>query len=137
MVFGIAHDRNLSATGNHHVPLWYVFRRVISAFGVNVRTDQANQVPYVWSVKYNHCVHVSEGSQNLGALVVGNTGPAIAFQGAYARVRINGHKKFPAQLLGRAQITHMPNMQQIKAAVGKHNLVALGAPLLHQAGQFA
>jgi hypothetical protein len=69
--------------------------------------------------------------------VVRNTGPAIAFQGAYTRVRINRHKKFPAQLFGCAQITHVANMQQIKAAVGKHNLVALGTPLLHQSGQLA
>jgi hypothetical protein len=130
VVFGIAHDGNTPAAGKHYIAFRHTLRGIVSAFGVNVRTQQANQFGDIGRVKDDNRIHVTERRQKLGTFIAWHAWPAFSLERARAGVRINGDDQPATQLLGGAQVTDMPDMKKIKASVGQDDLVSSRAPLL-------
>ena len=135
MVLGVADNFYPSAAGQHHVALRDAFRRVIRTFGMNVRTDGANEIADIELIENHHSVYVRQRGQNFSALILWNARTPRAFERARARIRVNSHHQPATKFLGRAQVTHMAYMEQIKTAVGENNLFALFPPLLREPGK--
>jgi hypothetical protein len=102
VVFGITHDGNTSAAGKHYIAFRHTLRSIVSAFGVNVRTQQANQFGDIGRVKDGNRIHVTERCQNLGTFIAWHAWPAFSLERARAGVRINGDDQPAPQLLGGA-----------------------------------
>jgi hypothetical protein len=86
MVFGITHDGNTPAAGKHYIAFRHTLRGIVSAFGVNVRTQQTNQFGDIGRVKDGNRIHVTERCQNLRTFVARDTWPAFSLERARAGV---------------------------------------------------
>ena len=129
MVFRIANNGNASAAGNDYVTFRYAFSGVIRSLGMNVRTNKSDKIFYIRRIEDDYSVDVRQGGQQLRPLRFRHSWPAFAFESARTGIRVYGHNQFAAQLLGCPQIPDVPNMQQIKTAVGQDNPASCGAPL--------
>ncbi len=130
MILGIADDGDPPAASDDDIALGHALYSVVCALGMDVRAQKPDQIAYVETVKDRHRVYISERCQDLGALVFRHARPAGALQGANAGIGVDRDYNPAPQLLGCAQIPHMPHMQQIKTAVGEDDLLAGGAPEL-------
>lgn len=131
MVFRIAHNFHPSAASDHDLAFRNTFRRVIGAFRVNIRPDQADQVANVGRIENEHSVNVRESRQNLCAFRFRDARTAVAFEAARTSVRIHGDYHFAAELLCTLQIPDMPDVQNIKATVGENDPFAGSLPREH------
>lgn len=84
MVFWIAHNGDPPAAGNHHIAFRHILLGIVSAFGVNVRTQQAYKLGDIRRIKERDCINVTERRQNLCTFVARDTWPAFAFERARA-----------------------------------------------------
>jgi hypothetical protein len=136
MVFGIADDFDAPAAFDDGVALRNTLRRVVGAFGVNVRADFADQSAYVGLGKNDDSVDIGQRRHNLGALIGGHERAAIALEFADGIVGVDGDDKFSAELFRGAQITYVADVKKIEAAVAEGNFFALRAPGLDLCFQF-
>lgn len=132
MVFRIADNRNPAAAGNHHVTLRHALSRIVSALGMNVRTQQTYKTGDIGRIEDRHCVNVRHRRQNFCALAFRHARTAFTLERARAGVRINGYNQFAAKLLGCSQIPDVAYVKKIETAVGQDDLLAGGAPLVDQ-----
>ena len=130
MIFRIPDNLNPAAAGNHRIPLRHSFPSVVSAFGMDVRTQETDQLTDVRRIEDGHRIHILQRGQYLSAFAGRSAWAAFALQGANTGIRIYGHDYAAAQLLGAVQVAYMANVQQIKAAIGKNDFVSGIAPAL-------
>jgi len=128
VILGIADDGDPPAASDDDIALGHALYSVVCALGMDVRAQKPDQIAYVETVKDRDRVHIRERCQDLGALVFRHARPAGAFQSTNTGIGVDRDHNPAPQLLGCAQIPHMPNMQQIKTAVGEDDLLAGGAP---------
>jgi len=102
---------------------------VVSAFGVNVGANFANDGANVRLGKDDDGVDVGNGRDDFCTFVFRHDRTSLAFQGAHGLIRVDGDDKPAAQRLGSAQITHVPDMQQVEGAIGQDDPFAGAAPL--------
>jgi len=86
VVFWIADDGDTSAAGNNHVALRHILLCIVSAFGVDVRPQQAYKLRYIQRVKNYDRVNIAERRQNFRTFITGNPRPAFALQCSRARI---------------------------------------------------
>lgn len=136
MVFGIAYNGNSPAAGNHNIALRHALRRIVSAFGMNVRPQQANKIGHIRRVKNGDCVNIAQRRQKLSAFLARDARPAFPFESARTRIRIHGHDQPAAQFFRGAQIPDMPDVKKIKTSIGQNDLFSSGTPLPDLGCQF-
>jgi hypothetical protein len=103
---------------------------------MHIGTDFANDRPHIRFRENYHGIYIGKSRENFGAFLFGHQRPAFAFQGTHGSIRIDGHNQTPAERLCRAQITHVPDVQQIEAAVGQGDGIARTAPGRNLLSQF-
>jgi hypothetical protein len=86
--------------------------------------------------KNDHPIHGSQGAQNLRAIVFVVQWPVGAFQGTDARVRIQRHDHRIAQSAGIGQVADVASMQEIEAAIGEDQFLALRVQLITELPHF-
>jgi len=128
MILGIADDGHPAAARFNFRALRHCIRCVIRTFGVKIGTDFANDRAHVSFRKYHNGVDISERSQNLRALFGGHQGASGAFQLAHRIITVDRDDEFFAKLAGAMQVTHMPDVQQVEAAVRQSDALATLAP---------
>jgi len=136
MILGIANDLHAPAISKHLVALRDTLSRVIGAFRVNVRAEQANEFAHVERIEDGHGIHILESGQDFGALIGGDARTSFTLERAGAGIRIHAHHQLPAKLLRAAQIADVSYMQQIKTSIGKDDLFSGSAPLFYLLRQF-
>ncbi len=86
MVFWIAHDGDTSAAGNHYIAFRHILLGIVSAFGVNIRTQQAYKLGDIQRIKERDRINVTERRQNFRTFIAGNARATFAFEGSCARI---------------------------------------------------
>src|SRR3974390_3359579 len=129
MVLGVADNLHTSAVRPHFVAFGHAVAGVVGALGLHVRMDFAYQRPHVRLIENYYGVHVGQSGNDLGALGLRHHRTPLALQPPRAAVGVHRHHQLSAQRLGAAQIADVPHVQQVEAAVGQHDLLALSAPL--------
>lgn len=137
MIFRIADYCHRTTITSYNVTLGHGLGRIVGTFRVYIRSEQEYQLLDRWLVKYRYGIHHSQSSDDLSSLVLGDIGPARAFQRSDLRVRIDGDDQRPAELPGTGQISNMAGMDQVKTAIGQQYPRARGAPLSREIRQLA
>lgn len=129
VVFRIAYNGDSPAAGNHYISFRHILLSIVSAFGMNIRPQQANKTGHIRRIKNSDCVNVAERRQKLSAFLAWDARPAFPFESARARIGIHGHDQPAAQFLCGAQIPDMPDVKKIKTSVGQNDLFSSRTPL--------
>ncbi len=135
MILGIANDLNSATVCEYVIALRDVLASVIGALRLHVRTNLANQRPHIGLVKDHDRVNVGECRNNLRSLLLGHERTPFAFDLAHAGIGIHRDNQFPAERLRPAQIANVPDVQQIEAAIGQHNLLTGASPVFYLLAQ--
>src|SRR5207237_2285626 len=128
MVLGIADELDPTAAFNDSFSLGHILGSIVSSFGVDVGTNFANKLAYVWLRKDYNRVDVRQCCENFGALRRRHKRTSFSLQYAHGIVIVNGDDQSSAELLGSVQVPYVADVQQIAAAVGEPNLLAIGTP---------
>jgi len=128
MLLRIADNLHAAAALYYCVAFWDILGRVIGAFYLDVGANLAYQGANVCLRKEDYCIHVSNGSDNLRAFIFRHQRPALTFELASAFVRIDGHDEAAAELLCRANVSDMPNMEQVKTSIPQDDTFPRAAP---------
>ena len=121
MVFGITNNLDASTAGDHHIALRNSLGGVVSAFGLNIRTQKPHQLANIKLVKNGYCIYILQRGKDFCAFCLRCAWPAFALQSAGAGLRVHAHDQPSTQLLGGMQITDVPHVQHIKTAIGKND----------------
>src|SRR5664280_2245150 len=135
MVFGVANNFAPPAIRQDLVALGDVLLRVVGALGLHVGANLANQGAHVRFVKKNYRIHVSQCGDYLRALRSRHQRASRSLEPGDAVVRIHRHHQLSAQRLRAMQIANVPNVQQVKAAIGQHDRLAAVPPLCYAVTQ--
>ena len=130
VILGIANDGDAASVLAEGVALRHGVSGIVSAFGLDVGVNLANDGAHVGFGKDDDGVDVSQGGDDFCAFVLGHDGASVAFQSAHRRVGVDGDHQLPAEGFGRAQVADMADVQQVEVAVGKSDAFAGTAPLL-------
>jgi hypothetical protein len=128
MLLRIADNLNAPAALHYRVALWHILSRVVGAFYLDVGANFTYQGANVCLRKEDYCIHVSQGANNFRAFIFRHQWPALTFELASAFVRIDGHDETAAELLCRAKVSDMPNMEQVKASIAQDDTFTRAAP---------
>lgn len=108
------------------------FERVIAAFDVNVRLGEREKAICRFLRENANAVDAFQSSQDGGPILFVVDRPARAFELADRLVRVEPHEQQVAQVAGALEISHVAEVQDVKAAVGDHEFFAaradIGAP---------
>ena len=66
-------------------------------------------------------VHGAQRQEKLGTLALGQTWPAGSLEGAYRGVAVEAHDEQVAEGPRRHEVTYVPDVQHVEAAVGEHH----------------
>jgi hypothetical protein len=124
VVFRIADNRNAAAACNHYVTLRHALSGIVSALGMNVRTQKTDETGDIGRIKDDYRVNICQGRQDLRALAFRNTRTAFTLECACAGIRINGYNQLAAKLLGCPQIADVAYVKKVETAVGQDDLLA-------------
>jgi len=127
MMFGIADNLDASSIFRDRIALGNGIRSVVGPFGLNVGVNLADDGAHVEFRKDYNRIYVGQGGHNFRALFFRHDRTALALESPNGLIRIDGHDKFAAEGLCSAQVTHVPDVQQIKTAVSEGDALA-GAP---------
>ena len=119
MIFGVPHDCDASAVLGERISFWDRISGVVSSLGMNVRTDLANDGPYIEFRKDHYSIDGGQCRDDFRALILWYQGAALPFKSADGVVRVYSYDESATESFGRAKVTHMTNMQQIEIAVRK------------------
>lgn len=136
MLFGLADNRDATTAFFYRVAFGDGVDRIVRSFGLYVRAKLTNQGADIEFGENDDRIDRSESRDDFGALGVGHNGPAGALQRSHRCIRIDGDNEFPAQFLGRAQIAHVADMQQVKISIGQYNALAGAPPKVDALAQF-
>jgi len=81
MVFWITHNGDTATAGNHHIAFGHILLGIVSAFGMNVRAQQADKLGDIRSIKDRNGINVTERRQNFGAFITRYPRPTFALEG--------------------------------------------------------
>src|SRR5579884_881625 len=102
-----------------------LFQRPIAPFHQDVGAQRLDDPLRCIRAEQNDIVDTSKRRQNLRPLSVGNNRPGAPLQSADRRVGVHCDDETISERPGGGQISNMPDMQKIKTAVGKDNLLPL------------
>src|SRR6266849_106743 len=122
--FGITNDGNANAQSRGRCALRDGFRGVIRAFGMNIRPQFREKRLDVGLAEEHDVIDVSNRSDEKGARTLIQYRPAGAFQVFHAVIRVHAHNQNVSFVFCAGEITRVPDVQRIKAAVGKNDLLA-------------
>jgi hypothetical protein len=121
MVLGIAHDANNPSQGLHYFPLGDSLLGVIRSFAMYIGTELSQNTFGVWFIKDHHEVDALQSCDEFAARFGAENRPSRTLESRDRAVAVDPNHQNVAMLSGSLQVTHMPNMQQVEATVGKGN----------------
>jgi hypothetical protein len=119
VILTVAHYRYSDAQPRRDGALRNRVRRVVSPFGMDVRPQFFQESLYVRFGEGHDVVYAFERRNELRARVFIQEGAAGAFQVAHAGIRVHANDKNVPFKPGSLEITNMPDVQGVEAAVGK------------------
>jgi hypothetical protein len=122
VIFGVSDDGYASTVLGERISFRDRISGVVGSLGMNVRTDLANDGPYIEFRKDNYSINGGECSKDFRALILWHQGAALAFKSADGVVGVYSYDELATEGFGRAKVTHMTNMQQIEIAVRKSDV---------------
>ena len=133
MLLRIANDYHFPAALRHNISLRNSFHFVICALGMKIRSQLSDERADIVFRENHHCIHRTQCGHHFSPLFLRNSRTSRTFYIARRLVRINGYNqpRIEYDLLCRGEITHMADVQQIKASVGQNDFVAGLAPRFH------
>ena len=96
--------------------------RVIRALDVNIRPEFTQNAIYSQRIKQQHIIHAVQRGKNLRTLRLRLERPSFSFQSSHSGVGVNAQNQHISQSFGILQISNMPYMDKIEAAIGEHDL---------------
>ena len=129
MSLGIPHDDHSASAGFDLVALGDALHRVIRAFGMKVRTDFANNRAHVLFWKNYDGVNVRQRRKNFRAFFGRHYWPPFALQRAHGSICVHRNNQFAAKFPSGAQVTYVPNMQEIENTVSQRDAIASAPPV--------
>src|SRR5882762_5811275 len=118
MILGATNNFHAPSVFRNHIPLGNGFRCVISALGLYIRPNLANDCPHIHFRENDHGIDVFKRRYHLSPFFHRHDRTAFSLERAYRFVGIDRDHQLSAKFFGSAQITHVAHMQQIEAAVG-------------------
>ena len=125
MFLRVADDGDANAETVGDGTFWNSFRSVVRALGVNVGAQLLEQFLDVGLVEENHEIDIAQGGNEFQAGVFVQNGTAGAFQAENAGIGIDGDDQDVTLFPGAGKITHVANVQRVKATVGKDDALAM------------
>ena len=129
MVLGISHDLDASAVSQHIIAFRNSVTRVVRTLGLNVGMQFADKAADIRLLEDNDGIDVGQSRNDLGALFGWHERTSLTLELPDAGIGVHGHDQPSTQRFCAAKIAHVPNMQQVEATVGQHDLLALVLPL--------
>ena len=127
MRFLVADDCRSPAIRLHNSSLRNGLDSVVSSFAMNVGLQEAQQPLHCRIAKENYIVDATQGRHELGAIRSGQYRTARSLQTRNRSIVVHGDDK-PVRHVGSAlQIAHVPDVEQIEAAVGESDRATLRA----------
>ena len=125
MPFLIAHNCHAAAVRSHYIALRNRVLSVVPAFSVHVRPNGQQQLCHRRLIKNRNQIYNCQRANNLGALILGNHGSALAFQEPCLRIGIHRHDKQIAQCFCALKVAYMTHVQDVEAAIRQDDAGAL------------
>ena len=135
MTFGIADNLYSTAILRDSITLGDRLRRVVGAFGLDIRTNLADDRLHIRFGKNYHCVHIRQSCHNLGALLRRHNWAAFSLESTHRFIGVNGDDELSAKLFRGSQVTHVTYMQKVKATVCQSNAFSGAPPFLDALAQ--
>ncbi len=136
MIFGITDNFHPATILANHVSFGNAVGRVVSTFGVDVRTNLADDGAHIGLGKNHYRIHIGQSGEYLGAFLGRHQGTARSLQSPRRIVGIDGHDQTPAQRLRRMQVADMAHVHKIECAVCQDDPLAGATPFGNALLQF-
>ncbi len=101
------------------------------------RRQRRDQPQGVGFVKQHDIIDRRQPGQDLRPLRLAQDGPRVALDGPHGTVRVEADHQDIALAPGRRQVTHVPRVQQVEAAVREHDRLAAAPQAAEDGRQFA
>ena len=124
MILWIADDHDNAAELVHQFPFRHGVGRLVGTLRVKIRPDRIHQFFDGRLVKYCHQINAAKRSDDLRAFILRHKGSVLSLQFSCLPVRIDTHNEYIAYRLCSFQISDMADVEEVEAAVRKHDLQA-------------
>ena len=124
VILAIARYSNLTTIGPNALALGYRLLGIIRAFGMNSRPKYIEHAPDIRLIEHHDMIYASKRRDKSCAFAFIEDGTIRAFDCADRTVTVDRHDKSIAQLTGAFEISHMANVQNVKAAIGENDGLA-------------
>src|SRR4029079_11374820 len=94
---------------------------IIRAFGMNGRPKYIEHAPDIRLIEHHDMIHASKRRHKSCAFAFIEDRTIRSFDCADGLVTVDRHDKSVAQLPGAFEISHMADMQNVKAAIGEND----------------
>src|SRR5687768_6002491 len=119
MVLWVSDNDDLAAAFAHDVAFGNIFRSVVGALCMKIRSDRPDQFLDRRLIEDCDKVHASKAGYDLRPLAFGRVWPPIALQNSRLVIRVDADHQDVAERFSPSQITNVSNMQEVKTAVRK------------------
>ena len=122
VLLGITYDGDAHAEAPGGFALGYGLDRVIGSLCVDVRSQEREQARHVGLFEYHHVTDGGKTGNETCARFGGKYRAALPLQRSYARVGVDRHDEHVSFTACPFEVSGMPDVQHIEAAIGQHNL---------------
>jgi hypothetical protein len=137
MIFWITDDDDAASTSFDYIALGDALCRVVSALGMKIRTNFANDGAHVFFWKDYNSVHIRQRRQNFRAFFGRHNGPPFTLQRAHGSIAVHRDNQLSAEFPCGTQVAHMANVQHVEAPVGQRDAIAGAPPIRYTLPKFA
>src|SRR5579884_1811587 len=131
MILRVTDNYHPAAAFLDHIALGNSLRRVVRAFGVNVRPDFSDQRADIGFIENDDRINIRQRRKDFCSLLCRHDRTPGPLQRTHARIAIHCHNHAAPQSFGRMEIPHVPDMQQVKTSVRQNDFFAGAPPLRH------
>ncbi len=129
MILGIADNHDAASAGFDFIAFGDVLSRVISALGVKVGTNFADESAYVFLGKNHNGVYIGERSENFRPFFGWHHGASFTFQGANGSVAVYGDDQLASEFACDVKVANVANVQDVETAVSESYFISGAAPV--------
>lgn len=129
------HDLDLATPREHFFGPNHGIHGVVAAFDDDIGPGGQDKFERGGLIEDYNSIHGGEGSQDPATLALPHDGTAGPLQRTYRNIAIDGHNEAFPETVCFFQDRDMANVEQVKAAVGEHNPLAIGFPQGHSTNE--
>ena len=131
MILGVTYNHNFSPASFDFVTLRNALDCIVSALGMKIRPDFADNGAHILFRKDHHSVNILQRRQNLSPFRGRHRRSAFTFQSAHRGIPVNRDNQLVGKLPSPMQVAYMADMKHVEAAVGERDAISPAPPICH------